>query len=80
MLMPALIVFFRQDLSLLTTISHAEIQKLQTVSKSERAERAKFILRDDGPLAWAALKEGLEKKKAGTPNRVDFVLDNGTST
>ncbi|CAG7851125.1 Protein-glutamate O-methyltransferase SPCC1393.13 {ECO:0000250/UniProtKB:Q9H993} {ECO:0000250/UniProtKB:Q9H993} [Serendipita indica DSM 11827] len=56
------------DLSLLTNMSHADIQKLQSVSKDEQAERAQFILRDDGAKAWEQLRRSRE--------RVDMVLDN----
>ncbi len=62
--------YFPQDLSLLTNMSHADIQKLQTVSKDEQAERAQYILLDDGFKAWEQLRKSHE--------RVDIVLDNGT--
>ncbi|TFK47253.1 DUF89 domain-containing protein [Heliocybe sulcata] len=59
------------DLSLLTHLSHDDIQKLQTVGKDAQAARKEYLLRDDGDKAWEALKKG------GDEGRVDFVLDNG---
>jgi hypothetical protein len=59
-----------QDLSLLTNMTHEDIQKLQTTSKDEQSERAKFILLDQGEQAWQQLRSSHE--------RVDMVLDNGT--
>ncbi len=56
------------DLSLLTNMTHEDIQKLQTVSKDEQAERAQFILLDQGESAWEQLRANHE--------RVDIVLDN----
>ena len=64
-----------QDLSLLTNVTHADIQKLQTVSKSEQMDRARYILKDDGPLAWDLLNR-VRQDKSGV-SRVDFILDNG---
>ncbi|CEH14179.1 Uncharacterized conserved protein [Ceraceosorus bombacis] len=61
------------DLSLLTSLSHADIQDLQAggLSTSAQAERAKYILTGLGGLdqAWA-------KVSAAKDGRVDFVLDN----
>ncbi|EJD46326.1 DUF89 domain-containing protein [Auricularia subglabra TFB-10046 SS5] len=57
------------DLSLLTNLTHEDIQKLQTVEKDAQAARAKFILHDDSDAAWARIKS----LKDG---RVDIVLDN----
>ncbi|KAJ3965874.1 DUF89 domain-containing protein [Lentinula raphanica] len=57
------------DLSLLTHISLAEIEKLQSVGKEMQAARKEFILRDDQEKAW----DHLMTVKDG---RVDFVLDN----
>jgi len=62
------------DLSLLTNMTHADIQKLQTVSKSEQADRAQYILKDDGPLAWDLLNKSHQDKSGAS--RVDFILDN----
>ncbi|EPQ55777.1 DUF89-domain-containing protein [Gloeophyllum trabeum ATCC 11539] len=59
------------DLSLLTHLSHADIQKLQSVGRDAQAARREFILRDDGDKAWEAIREG-----KGGEGRVDFVLDN----
>jgi hypothetical protein len=56
-------------------MTHADIQKLQTVSKSEQADRAQYILKDDGPLAWDLLNKSRQDK--GGASRVDFILDNG---
>ncbi|PVF95112.1 DUF89 domain-containing protein [Serendipita vermifera] len=56
------------DLSLLTNMTHEDIQKLQTTSKDEQTERAKFILLDQGEQAWQQLRSSHE--------RVDMVLDN----
>ena len=61
-----------KDLSLLTNMTHDDIQRLQTVSKEEQAERAKYILLDDGEQAWAQLR--------ASHDRVDIVLDNGPSS
>ncbi|KAJ3727729.1 DUF89 domain-containing protein [Lentinula raphanica] len=61
--------FGLQDLSLLTHISLAEIEKLQSVGKEMQAARKEFILRDDQEKAW----DHLMTVKDG---RVDFVLDN----
>ncbi|KAJ3842479.1 DUF89 domain-containing protein [Lentinula raphanica] len=57
------------DLSLLTHISLAEIERLQSVGKEMQAARKEFILRDDQEKAW----DHLMTVKDG---RVDFVLDN----
>ncbi|KAG8823876.1 hypothetical protein FRC17_009233 [Serendipita sp. 399] len=56
------------DLSLLTNMTHADIQRLQTVSKKEQAERGQYILLDNGDLAWSQLRR--------SHDRVDMVLDN----
>lgn len=64
-----------QDLSLLTNITHEDIQQLQTVSKREQADRAQFILKDDGPLAWDLLNKARQGRSG--VSRVDFILDNG---
>lgn len=61
--------FIFQDLSLLTHLSQADIQHLQSVGKDAQAARQQFILRDDEEPVWKhiqTLKDG----------RVDFVLDN----
>jgi hypothetical protein len=64
-----------QDLCLLTNITHEDIQRLQTVSKSEQTERAQYILKDDGPLAWDLLNKA--RQGGNGVSRVDFILDNG---
>ncbi|KIM27135.1 hypothetical protein M408DRAFT_330244 [Serendipita vermifera MAFF 305830] len=56
------------DLSLLTNMTHEDIQKLQTVTKDEQAERAQYILLDNGEQAWDQLRK--------SHDRVDIVLDN----
>jgi hypothetical protein len=61
----------QKDLSLLTNMTHEDIQKLQTVSKDEQAERARYILLDNGELAYEQLQKSHE--------RVDIILDNGLS-
>ncbi|VDB92404.1 unnamed protein product [Peniophora sp. CBMAI 1063] len=57
------------DLSLLTHMSHDDIQKLQAVGKEAQAAQKEFILKDDQDAVWAHIKE---LKDA----RIDFVLDN----
>lgn len=49
-------------------MTHEDIQKLQTVSKDEQAERAQYILLDNGTQAWDQLRK--------THDRVDIILDN----
>jgi hypothetical protein len=53
-------------------MTHEDIQKLQTVTKDEQAERAQYILLDDGEQAWEQLRRSHE--------RVDIILDNGSSS
>ncbi|PWN52319.1 DUF89-domain-containing protein [Violaceomyces palustris] len=57
------------DLSLLTSLSYADLQALQTTGKEQQEARAKFILANDLGKAWG-------KIKAMKGGRVDFVLDN----
>ncbi|KAJ7468594.1 DUF89 domain-containing protein [Mycena latifolia] len=57
------------DLSLLTHLSSADIENLQTVGKDAQAAREEFILRDDQEKVWSHVK-------SLTNGRVDFVLDN----
>ncbi|KAF1813523.1 DUF89-domain-containing protein [Eremomyces bilateralis CBS 781.70] len=60
------------DLSLLTTLSYEDIQKLQGSSARKAAE--KNIIANDLPAAFAALKA---VQKNGHPHRrVDIILDN----
>ncbi|KAF7304939.1 hypothetical protein MKEN_01208200 [Mycena kentingensis (nom. inval.)] len=57
------------DLSLLTHLSSADIDHLQTVGKDAQNARKEFILRDDQDAVWkhiSSIQQG----------RVDFVLDN----
>lgn len=61
-----------KDLSLLIDLKYEDLQKLQAVGAKAQAEQAKFILRNDLPIAW----EHLKTLKDG---RVDIVLDNGQS-
>lgn len=67
--------FVSQDLSMLTHLSHDDIQHLQTVGKDAQAARAEYILCDDQEKVWNHLKS-LDRKQ---DSRVDFVLDNGVS-
>lgn len=53
------------DLSLLTSLTHEELQALQSVERG-----ADFVLKDDLELVWNHLNNG---KGNG---RIDFVLDN----
>lgn len=53
-------------------MTHADIQKLQTVSKAEQVERSQFILLDQGEGAWTQLRKSYD--------RVDIVLDNGEAS
>ncbi|KAA1475715.1 DUF89 domain-containing protein [Dentipellis sp. KUC8613] len=57
------------DLSLLTNMSHEDIQHLQTVGREAQEARKEFILKDDQKAAW-------EYIKTLRNGRVDFVLDN----
>jgi hypothetical protein len=56
-------------LSLLTHLSQADIQHLQSVGKDAQAARQQFILKDDEEPVWKHIQT-LED------GRVDFVLDN----
>ncbi|RPD77052.1 DUF89-domain-containing protein [Lentinus tigrinus ALCF2SS1-7] len=60
------------DLSMLTHLSHEDIQHLQTVGKDAQAARAQYILRDEQEKVWSHLTSLAGKKDS----RVDFVLDN----
>ncbi|KAH9915315.1 DUF89 domain-containing protein [Fomitopsis serialis] len=57
------------DLSLLTQMSHEDIQHLQSVGKDAQAARKEYILTDDQDKVWSHL---VNLKDA----RIDFVLDN----
>ncbi|KAH9856418.1 DUF89 domain-containing protein [Lenzites betulinus] len=61
------------DLSMLTHLSHEDIQNLQSVGKDAQAARAAYILADDQEKVWDHLKGFAGKRDS----RVDFVLDNG---
>ncbi|OSX56693.1 hypothetical protein POSPLADRAFT_1076550 [Postia placenta MAD-698-R-SB12] len=57
------------DLSMLTHLSHDDIQNLQSVGRDAQAARSEYILTDDQDKVWShitGLKDG----------QVDFVLDN----
>ncbi len=58
-----------QDLSLLTHLTEADIQNLQTVGKDAQTARQKFILKDDEEEVW----NHVQTLQGG---QVDFVLDN----
>ncbi|KAI0717732.1 hypothetical protein C8T65DRAFT_640596 [Cerioporus squamosus] len=60
------------DLSMLTHLTHEDIQHLQSVGKDAQAARAAYILRDDQEKVWSHLTSLAGK----TDSRVDFVLDN----
>ncbi|KAH9893939.1 DUF89 domain-containing protein [Cubamyces lactineus] len=60
------------DLSMLTHLSHDDIQHLQTVGRDAQAARAEYILKDDQEKVWQHLASLASKKDS----RVDFVLDN----
>ncbi|KAG8883761.1 hypothetical protein FRB97_005935 [Tulasnella sp. 331] len=57
------------DLSLLTTLSSADIERLQSVGKEAQAAAKQYILRNDINSAW----EHIKSLQGG---RLDFVLDN----
>ncbi|KAI3612739.1 duf89 domain-containing protein [Moniliophthora roreri] len=57
------------DLSLLTHMTLADIEKLQTVEKEAQSARKEFILKDDQDAVWEHVKQLKD-------SRVDFVLDN----
>ncbi|ETW85861.1 hypothetical protein HETIRDRAFT_309837 [Heterobasidion irregulare TC 32-1] len=57
------------DLSLLTHMTHEDIQHLQSVGKEAQQARQEFILKDDQNAVW-------EHVKTLKDARVDFVLDN----
>ncbi|KAH9948501.1 DUF89 domain-containing protein [Amylocystis lapponica] len=60
------------DLSMLTHLSHEDIQHLQFVGKDAQAARKEFILRDDQDKVW----EHLTTSAGNGGARIDFVLDN----
>ncbi|KAI0729122.1 hypothetical protein C8Q72DRAFT_830244 [Fomitopsis betulina] len=57
------------DLSLLTHMSHEDIQHLQSVGRDAQAAKKDYILTDDQDKVWSHIE-----KLEGT--RIDFVLDN----
>ncbi|KAL8713710.1 MAG: hypothetical protein Q9220_002236 [cf. Caloplaca sp. 1 TL-2023] len=61
------------DLSLLTSLTYEDIQKLQGAEARKRSE--KNILVNDLPAAYQSLRAAKEKNPHG-PRRVDIVLDN----
>jgi len=60
------------DLSMLTQITHDDIQNLQSVGRDAQAARKEYILRDDQDEVWTHLKS---LPRLGR-HRIDFVLDN----
>ncbi|EMD35051.1 hypothetical protein CERSUDRAFT_116552 [Gelatoporia subvermispora B] len=60
------------DLSMLTQITHDDIQNLQSVGRDAQAARKQYILRDDQDKVWAHL----QSLSGSNGSRVDFVLDN----
>ena len=60
------------DLSLLTSLSYEDIQKLQGADARKRAEKNIFV--NDLPAAYKALKDA--QKRGKKDRRVDMVLDN----
>ncbi|KAI9824759.1 MAG: hypothetical protein M1832_001587 [Thelocarpon impressellum] len=61
------------DLSLLTSLTYEDIQKLQGAEARKKAE--KNIIVNDVPAAYEVLK-GAREKGGNTERRVDIVLDN----
>ncbi|KAI1790587.1 hypothetical protein LXA43DRAFT_1015926 [Ganoderma leucocontextum] len=61
------------DLSMLTHLSHDDIQHLQSVGRDAQAARAEYILHDDQEKVW----QHLTSLSGKTDSRIDFVLDNG---
>ncbi|KIJ30183.1 hypothetical protein M422DRAFT_234949 [Sphaerobolus stellatus SS14] len=57
------------DLSLLTNMTHEDIQKLQSVGRAAQEDRKEFILLDNSDEAWKVLSSVKD-------GRVDLVLDN----
>ncbi|KAF8584440.1 DUF89-domain-containing protein [Ramaria rubella] len=57
------------DLSLLTNITHEDIQRLQSAGRAAQEERKKYILMDNSDAAWKHIS-------AVNDGRVDIVLDN----
>ncbi|KIJ60473.1 hypothetical protein HYDPIDRAFT_98765 [Hydnomerulius pinastri MD-312] len=74
-----LLVLFREmiqmclwfDLSLLTHLTPADIENLQTVGKDAQQARKEYILKDDQEAVWDYIKT-----LTGPDKRCDFVLDN----
>ncbi|KAK0549827.1 Hairy/enhancer-of-split with YRPW motif protein 2 [Tilletia horrida] len=67
------------DLSLLTSLSYADIQALQASSAEQQRAKARFILSNDLERAWDDVFAHLpsyEPKESSKGVRVDFVLDN----
>ncbi|KAF8310776.1 DUF89-domain-containing protein [Clavulina sp. PMI_390] len=65
------------DLSLLPTMSYADIQKLQSlqsVGSSQSSEGSAFILRNDLEAAWKRVSS--LKKEDSRVSKIDIVLDN----
>ena len=62
------------DLSLLTSLTYEDIQKLQ--GSSARKESEKNIISNALPQAYAALKTAQKALPLGSERRIDIVLDN----
>jgi uncharacterized protein with ATP-grasp and redox domains len=62
------------DLSLLTSLSYSDIQKLQGSAARKAAEAN--ILVNDLPAAWERLRTARDEKSKTEERRVDIVLDN----
>ena len=62
------------DLSLLTTLTYADLQALQGSAARQASE--KNILANDLPLAYRALKHAQRTVPSSSERRVDIVLDN----
>lgn len=57
------------DLSLLTHLAYADVQKLQTTNAEQRAAKKEYVLADDLDKAWATVRSMRH-------GRIDIVLDN----
>jgi damage-control phosphatase, subfamily III len=62
------------DLSLLTSLTYEDIQKLQGSEARKASEKS--ILVNDMKAAYNVLRDARKTKKAGEERRVDIVLDN----
>lgn len=62
------------DLSLLTSLTYEDIQKLQGAEARKKAE--KNILANDLPQVYEVLRKARDDAQAGAERRIDIVLDN----